>query len=305
MKLLKNMLFKSSKYLYYLFYLLIIVISYIILYCLLYQNNKIYNYEIYDRKSNISHLQNNGFVVIKNCLSNSETNHLLQKARSGNYKEIKTYLIQHPKINDEINGVLESNGDYIFQDYIWVIQKSKVHTCHRDNNGSFFNEGQKYPSYTMLVYLEDMEKCLGVIPKSHLDKNSYNFNMTNPIENVTCQKGDIILFNANLIHVGTLLNKSDHVRIQMKVTHKDDIETLAYYQNFNKILNKDNTLHNRAVNFQYNISCMFPYVSNLTQGENIKTAGGTSSGADIGFFQKLYSYLFYSDSNFYDLPNAF
>ena len=29
------------------------------------------------------------------------------------------------------------------------------------------------------------------------------------------------------------------------------------------------------------------------------------SGIKIGLFQKIYLYLFYGNSNFYDLPNAF
>ena len=46
--------------------------------------------------------------------------------------------------------------------------------------------------------------------------------------------GIMIIFDANLIHVGTLLDSDNNIRIQMKVTHKDDIEVLSYYQNFNK-----------------------------------------------------------------------
>jgi hypothetical protein len=193
----------------------------------------------------------------------------------------------------------------MFQDYIWIIQKSAVHTCHRDNNGDFFNKGQKYPSYTMLLYLEDMEKCLGVIPKSHTNKYSYIVNFNNSVEHLLCEKGDIILFNANLIHVGALNKRHDNIRVQMKLTHKDDVPVLSYYQNFNKVLNKDNTMPDSVLSFQKNISCMFPYISNLTQGENIKSARGTDNGAKVGLGQKIFSYLFYGNSNFYDLPNAF
>jgi hypothetical protein len=71
------------------------------------------------------------------------------------------------------------------------------------------------------------------------------------------------------------------------------------------VLNKDNTLPNSVLLFQKNMSCMFPYISNLTQGENIKSARGTDNGASVGFAQKIFSYLFYGNSNFYDLPNAF
>ena len=180
-----------------------------------------------------------------------------------------------------------------------------MHTCHRDNNGQFFNEGQKHPSYTIIVYLEDMEKCLGVIPESHHSEYSNIVNFNNSVEHLLCKKGDMILFNANLIHVGALNSKNDNIRIQMKLTHKEDIPILSYFENFNKILNKENNIPQPILLFQKNISCMFPYISNLTQKEIIKTSGGSDNGSKIGWMQKLFSYVFYGNSDFYDLPNAF
>jgi len=50
---------------------------------------------------------------------------------------------------------------------------------------------------------------------------------------------------------------------------------------------------------------MFPGFSNLTQSENIKSSRGTDNGASIGILQQMFSYLFYGDIDFYDLPNAF
>ena len=157
----------------------------------------------------------------------------------------------------------------------------------------------------MLVYLEDMEKCLSVIPKSHTEKNSYFIDFNGNLVNLLCKKGDVILFNANLIHVGTINNRDDNLRIQLKVTHKDDIKNISYYQNFNKILNKDNELPIYLRKAQRNISCMFPGISNLTQSENIRTSRGTDNGVNIGLFQQLFSFLFYGNSDFYDLPNVF
>ena len=71
-----------------------------------------------------------------------------------------------------------------------------------------------------------------------------------------------------------------------------------------KGVNQDNGLPKRILHFQKNVSCMFPYISNLTQSENISSARGSDNGANIGYFQKIFSYLFYGNSNFYDLPNA-
>ena len=100
---------------------------------------------------------------------------------SNDYINVKSYLHKHDKIQKIINDYTDEF--YQFQDYIWIIKKSSVHTCHRDNNGDFFNKGQKYPSYTMLIYLEDMDNSLDVIDKSHKaeNKNAFDFNISDPL----------------------------------------------------------------------------------------------------------------------------
>lgn len=259
--------------------------------------------EQYININNEYELKKDGCIIIKDVLNLNEINNLHSLCVNGDYKQVKLFIINNNTILSKIHKILDK--DYIFQDYIWIIQKSTVHTCHRDNNGDFFNKDQKHPSYTMLLYLEDMERCLGVIPASHHSEYSYMVNFNNAVEHLLCKKGDIILFNANLVHVGALNSRHDNVRIQMKLTHKEDIPVLSYYQNFNKVLNKENNIPESVLLFQKNISCMFPYISNLNQKENIKTLRGTDNGIKIGWLQKIFSYLFYGDSNFYDSPNAF
>ena len=271
-----------------------LILLYIVFYCLFFTD--VVEKRQYD-------LEKDGVCLFPKVLSSAQIQHLSQACVEGNYKEAKEHLLQDKRLIRLLKQTL--GQEYQFQDYIWIIQKSSVHTCHRDNNGDFFNKGQKYPSYTLLLYLEDMEKCLGVIPTSHKDVNSFNVNPTNKVETLLCKKGDAIIFNANLIHVGTIQPKDDHLRIQMKVTHREDIPTLSYYQDFNKILKKDNTMPKELLQFQKNVSCMFPYVSNLTQSDNIQSARGTDNGETIGLPQKVFSYWFYGNSDFYDLPNAF
>ena len=247
-------------------------------------------------------IRQDGFIVLKNILSKSDLQQLQTRCRQSDYPTTKRLLIHNQSLLKTIRTCLNDN-DYVFQDYVWIIKKSSVHTCHRDNNGDFFNPNQKHPSYTLLVYLEDADKCLGVVPTSHHDVNSYGVNLQNVVKYLPCRKGDAILFNANLIHVGAL-NEQDNLRIQMKITHKDDLGTLSYYQNYNKILEQENKLPMTIKHVQKNISCMFPFVSNLTQSENIRTARG-SGEVQIGLGQKIWSYLFYGNANYYDLPNAF
>jgi hypothetical protein len=249
-------------------------------------------------------LSNMGYVCHKKVFESNEVKELLEQCNIGDYIKMKQTLLSSNKLKNLIENTTESKN-YILQDYIWIIQRSMVHTCHRDNNGDFFNKGQQYPSYTMLIYLENMEKCLSVIPVSHKNINSYFFNFTTPLTDIMCGPGDVILFNANLIHVGAFNKHDDNVRIQMKVSHKDDIKVLSYYQNFNKVLNQENTLPEVIRKAQRSISCTFPGISNLTQSENIKSSRGTDNGAHVGWFQQAFSYLFYGKSDFYDLRNAF
>jgi ectoine hydroxylase-related dioxygenase (phytanoyl-CoA dioxygenase family) len=256
-----------------------------------------------DKRTHMYNLSADGVQIYKNVLTSDEITQMAEYSKNEQYENIKTHLLNSEKVNNFIHSSV--GNDYKFQDYIWIIKKSSVHTCHRDNNGDFFNEGQKYPSYTMLVYLEDMEKCLGVVPRSHKDVNSFNYNWTDPIINLPCSKGDVIIFNANLIHVGCINEKENNLRIQLKLTHKDDIEKINYYQNFNKILNQENTLPLFVRKAQKKVSCMLPGISNLTQNENIRTARGSDNGVDVGGGQKVFSYLFYGNKDFYDLPNAF
>jgi hypothetical protein len=120
------------------------------------------------------------------------------------------------------------------------------------------------------------------------------------------KKGDVILFNANLIHVGAINEEKDHhLRIQMKVTHKDDIEAIGYYENFHKILTKSNKNPKWLRKMQKRLSCMFPLFSDFVQVENIRSARGSDNGVEITTGQKIFSNLYYGDSTFYDLPNAF
>ena len=250
-------------------------------------------------------LKEDGFVLIKSIISQGEVDYIKKQCNENDHYSAKQYIINNSKIKNKlINSI--GNPNYIFQDYILIIKKSSVHTCHRDYNGDFFNDGQQNKSYTIILYLEDIEKGLGVIPSSHKSVNYYNINLNNAVINIPCKRGDILLFDSNLIHVGGLNDKPDNLRIQMKLTHKDDIEYISYYENYNKVLNKDNNIPFILKKIQKNASCMFPGISNLTQSESIKSINkNENKNTNLGLFEKLYSYIFYGNANFYELPNAF
>lgn len=279
----------------FLMMIIIVIVSFLI-YVIFFDKEKLSSNTTYS-------LQNDGLCILKNTFSASDLTFFKNECNNDNYKIVKERIMANKKIQTIIQTKI--GNSYNFQDYIFIIKKSAIHTCHRDGNGDFFNDKQKYPSYTMLLFLEDMEKCLGVIPQSHKDVNSFNFNFTESVTNVVCNKGDIILFNANLIHVGALNSRDDNLRIQMKITHKEDLGAIDFYNNYNKILNENNNMPFYVRKMQQKISCMFPILSNYTQNEIQTTSEQAKTTKDISTIQKIYSYLVYGNSNFYNLPNAF
>ena len=147
-------------------------------------------------KSNNYNLTDDGITIIPNFISNDDIEDIKKMINNSEIVNVKKYIIQSTNAKQQIKKLF--GNDYEFHDYIFLIKKSQFHTCHRDYNGDFFNKDQKYPSYTIIIYLENMNKCLDVIPASHKSKDAYNYNLTDYTQTVYCKQGDAILFNANL-----------------------------------------------------------------------------------------------------------
>ena len=227
------------------------------------------------------------FTVHKQVLSPSDVKEL----RSLDNRSVKERLQSHPRLV----SILERLGPgYEFQDYVFILKKSSIHTCHRDANGDFFNKGQKHPSYTMIVFLEGSDNCLEYVPGSE-DGRAVNLAGTKP---VPCQAGDAFLFDANVVHAGAI--GPDRLRVQLKVTHRDDRELISYYEEYNKVADHDNPLPDFLKHIHQSASCAVPFVSDLVQDEVKQSyTGEVSSG------QKAYSQFFYGDGDFYKLKDAF
>jgi len=285
---------KTFNLLYMLYLLIILFIIYFII------NTFVFK----DRISTINYnLKDDGVCLLPNILLKDEIEKIRELCYNKKYKEMNDYLINHDNLKKEC--FKQCGENYVFQDYIFIIQKSNVNTCHRDNNGTFYNVGQKHQSYTVLIYFEPMEKCLGVIPKSHLNKSSFMLNIKDPIMNILCNPGDAILFNSNIFHVGTMNEKDDHLRCQMKITHKEDLELLGYYQNFHKVMIQDNKVHPFIRHIQKRASCISPIISDLTSDENKRGARGSENGVKPGYLQQIFLYFFYGNKDYYDTPNVF
>jgi len=248
-------------------------------------------------------LERDGVVMLPGVLSPHQVVRFRHLAKRAQYKKIKEEILGDANISQRLG---EATGPgYVFQDYIWMIMKSNVHTCHRDNNGDFFNTGQSHPSYTLLFYLEEMDSCLDVIPRSHTSLWRHSVQWTDTTQHIPCRPGSVVLFNANLVHTGSFNPRPDNMRIQMKWTHQDDLSIIDYYNDFNKYVDKPNKVPLSIRRLQKHLTCQFPILSDITQSTNIQTARGSSSqGVHIPWTQKWFSYLAYGNPNYYDLPDA-
>jgi ectoine hydroxylase-related dioxygenase (phytanoyl-CoA dioxygenase family) len=235
--------------------ILIIILFFILLYISLVIRN-IYTKTI---KPKNYKLDRDGIIVIPEFLNINEVNMINNMVENNEQLEIKKYIHEQKKNILSLVGL-----DYEFQDYMFVIKKSQFNACHRDYNATFFNKKQKYPSYTIIIYLHKMDKCLDIIPKSHKNKE-YDINVTDITESVKCNVGDALLFDSNLIHSGSINKHQDNPRIQMKITHKDDRNVLNFFENYNKQLNNPPKYSRWFQRLQKHLSCVFPVISQYTQ----------------------------------------
>jgi hypothetical protein len=220
----------------------------------------------------------------------TEVNYILGLIDSKKYLDAQKFIQNHSGFLKQMNQLL--GEDYVFMDYIFTIEKSSISTCHRDENGSVFTPQNKHPSYTILFYLEPMDACLDIIPGSHKERNAVY--LSKSLESIPCKPGQAVLFDADLIHSGSINSKNDNKRIQMKIIHKDDLDNLKEFHKYYKVgdATKETTLQNTL--FYRRLSCMFPGIADLTRNGNSMPP----------FLNKLYKKLVYGDEDNYKLKNV-
>lgn len=244
-----------------------------------------------NKDNSIDHQRNqlikDGIVVIPHFISSDDIAKINQYIKQDKILDAKEHIIHSDKTNQKIHQLLGPN--YVFHDYIFLIQKSQFHTCHRDYNGDFFNEGQQFPSYTIIIYLENMNKCLDIIPRSHQNMSDFTYNFSDYTQTIQCNIGDAILFNANLIHNGSLNENENNPRIQMKISHKADHQVLDFYNQYHKTLNVDNQSTPLFKHVQKHISCQFPIISHwVKQYDNNKDK---MESGNVNLFSPLFAKL--------------
>jgi len=249
----------------------------------------------------IFNLNEDGITVINNILDKNDLNIINNLISNNKIKDVKKYIIENKNIYNKIIKLI--GNYYLFHDYIFYIKKSKIHTCHRDYNGTLFNKDAKHPSYTILFYLNDMNSGLDIISGSHKSLLNNAINFYDITQGVKVKIADAIIFNSNLIHSGAFNKKDDNPRIQMKISHKDDIHLFDFYQKYNKILDKDNKTYKIFQKIQKSLSCQLPIISDVASYDAKKNVINKSFGKS--WIEKFVSQILYSDNKFYDLKEAF
>jgi len=197
---------------------------------------------------------------VMSVMSENEVNHVLERIKLKKYHDVQAMIQNNPTVLREIRNVL--GEDYVFQDYMLSLEKSAISTCHRDENGQMFNDSLKHPVYTVLFYFEPMEACLDVIDGSHKTRNFFNFK---GVRSISCTPGQAILFNADLIHSGSINARDNNRRIQMKLIHKEDVGKVPEFDGYHKVADASKTNARWYTTFVRDVSCTLTGVSDVTE----------------------------------------
>lgn len=230
----------------------------------------------------IGTLDRNGFTRAR-VFDDSDVEYLRILVDTNNHEYSRQFILNHSRVKKFVEDNI--GKDYKFQDYSMYIKNSPIHTCHKDNNSPFFNSRQKHPSYTVIFYLYPMDGCLSVIDGSHTLRNEMY--LTDPTGAIDCAVGDALLFDASLTHSGSV-NNVDRPRIQMKLTHLDDIESLGFFENYRKTLDKKNPIPETVQYAQKHLTCQLPILSDALYDTS-------KPGTDYTTFNTL----FYGRTDFY------
>lgn len=232
---------------------------------------------------------NNGYIIVDNVLLDDDIRYINKCWDNLEYKRIVKFLLRYNRINDMIKTQL--GEDYVLINYSYLIQNSSIHTYHRDYTSSKNYNNLEYPSYTMILYLDDSNVGLNLIPGSHIDKSLIYMQNSSVKPNI--RSGTIIVFDADILHAGTKTN-ADRRCIQFKIIHKQDIDKLVNLNNYHVLIDKPNNKADTLAFFETFVTRHFPFIMDMNN-QNIKTSFLDSRTP----FQKFVSGIVFSDQEFY------
>ena len=179
-------------------------------------------------------LSNNGYILLKNKLKNKELNFGLSCIQNDNkvdYTIMKKFIdnIFFPTIQKNLNIMKEPN--YVKFRFSNNNNSTDASTFHGDIYNHTSNE--LLPIYTCLCYFDDAQ--LEIIPGSHkYNNNGQSINTYNNRITLNIQRGDILIFHANMHHRGINYSKTVNRRLLQVFEVFPDFET--YKKHFSKLV---------------------------------------------------------------------
>jgi hypothetical protein len=232
-----------------------------------------------------------GYFIMDNLLSENQVAVVLSYWDKRDFVSIKHFFLNNKHIISKIHEVLPQ--EYVLIDYTYVIENSSIHTFHRDYTSSKNYNNLKYPSYTMILYLDKSDTGLNIIPGSHRD-NSYVY-IHNQAKKLHFVPGTAVIFDADILHAGSIVHNDIKRRcIQFKIIHKEDIHKLPSLQNYHVLINRPNNKSISLKEVESILTRHFPFFMDIFQ-EHIKT----SFSEDKSMIQNIVSKIIFSDTDFY------
>jgi len=232
-----------------------------------------------------------GYFIMDDLISKNDVDLVLSYWDKRDFVSIKQFFLSNQNITYKIHEILPE--EYILIDYTYVIENSSIHTFHRDYTSSKNYNNLKYPSYTMILYLDNSDTGLNIIPGSHVDNSCIYF--WNRVKKLHFIPGTAVIFDADILHAGSIVDNDIKRRcIQFKIIHKDDIDKLQSLQNNHVLINRPNNKSILLKEIESSLTSHFPIFMDLFQ-EHIKT----SFSEDKTMIQNIVSKIIFSDTEFY------
>lgn len=213
--------------------------------------------------SSQTNLEKNGYILISNILTDDELNYGLSSIKKSNKID---YSIMKQFIDNIFLEKIKTNCKIMIEP---IYVKFRFSNNNNSTDASTFhgdiynhNNTELLPIYTCLCYFDNAQ--LEIIPGSHkYNNNDWSINSYNKKTVINVNKGDIMIFHANMHHRGINYNKLGNRRLlqvfevfpnkEIYNTHASKLVIVKSY---------DNIFIKKCMNpFMYRIS-KFPIIIN-------------------------------------------
>jgi len=217
-------------------------------------------------------LDTEGYVIIRGCIQQDTINMF----RNNVTKTEVNYKNMSPVVYDVKNCLRENFG--------WESKMTKYRVSNHENkiDASFLHNDVKnisrtnthIPCHTVLLYAD--KGRLQLIPKSHRKTHISLIHATYDLSNiitVDIEPGDLLVFNASLMHRGIFFNTEDHRRLMQIFEVYPNQETFKKFATKvdTSYVNKSNTLKTlQNVNRQTSTQPLINEVTNILMYYNYR-----------------------------------